>query len=197
MMEMKNGKTKHWKKKELNRLVKKAHILRIWSSKKDSNEYLMLLYLCSILPDDKDIYVTFADLENFISIGYLNGKEIEKIAKKEHKLTKEEKENYKKEWEMLVDENGDIRFFENEKIKSTNFNYLDKPILELLNETKAISCIEFVAELMVNYFLDTTGDYEYKYLLERLIKQGKIEVVSDGSEFKKRVENLIFIKLSK
>ncbi len=171
------------KKRLLDYYLKKAKTIRIWSSHKDDKEYLLLLYLCNYIDDDREIYVTFADTENYISICYLNGEQIEKIAKKEHKLTKKEKEYYKKEWRRLIKENGEIRFIENNKIKSVSFSYFDNAILEILKKLKDSSLVSFIGDLLGNNFLNNVGDLDYIYLINRLIKENKIEVISDGHEF--------------
>ena len=51
--------------------------------------------------------------------------EIKELLKYEHKLTDEEKDRYKNEWIKLVNENSEIRLFQNDKIISTNYDYLD------------------------------------------------------------------------
>lgn len=163
-------------KKELKESIKQAKKVRIWSSKDEDNEYLMLLYLCDYLPDDLEISVTFASDANIRSISYAGGeKEIKDVFKTEHILTKEEKEEYKKKWQKIVAQNGEVRFIEEGVMNSVNFDYFDEPLLDVLKTIGEVSIIEFVGDLIGNYFLNNAGDMEYKYLIDRLIKKNKIE----------------------
>lgn len=108
--------------------IDKDKTIRIWSSKSNTQEYLNFLYFCYKLPNEISVIFVNEYDEYVYSAGALNYKEVKELLKYEHNLTKEEKDKYKNEWIKLVNENSEIRLFENGKIISTNYDYLDKYI---------------------------------------------------------------------
>ncbi len=148
--------------------IDKDKTVRIWSSRNNTQEYLNFLYFCYKLPNR--IYVVFVNEydEYVYSAGALNYKEIKELLKYEHKLTKKEKDKYKKEWIKLVNENSEIRLFQNGKIISTNYDYLNSYIDKYYNEN---NIRRTVAALMCNDFENNLSSDVYNFLIERKINK--------------------------
>lgn len=108
--------------------IDKDKTVRIWGSCNNTQEYLNFLYFCYKLPNQ--ISVVFANEYNKYvnSVGETVPEEVKELLKYEHNLTKEEKDKYKNEWIKLVNENSEIRLFQNGKIISTNYDYLNSYI---------------------------------------------------------------------
>lgn len=162
---------------ELRKYVSKAKKIRVWSSQIAANEFLLLLYICYLFPN-KNISAVFADEYNPYcwSIGCMTFNEVNELSKKEHLLTMEEKELYINEWNRMVKENSTLRYIKNKEIKSVPINYFDKDILSYLGKQE-MKFITLVGKLMGNAVIDNDSDSIYAYLINRLIEQGKIEVV--------------------
>ena len=138
---------------------------------------------------DKNISVVFSDDYNPYcwSIGCMDFREVSELSKKEHLLTVTEKENYINEWKRIVKENSQLRYIENGNIKSVPINYFDKPILSRLGN-REIRFMVLVGELMANTIIDNNSALVYIYLINRLIEQGKIEVVRIDENGKKIIK---------
>lgn len=162
---------------ELRKYVSKAKKIRVWSSQIAADEFLLLLYICYLFPN-KNISAVFADEYNPYcwSIGCMTFNEVNELSKKEHLLTMEEKELYINEWNRMVKENSTLRYIKNKEIKSVPINYFDKDILSYLGKQE-MKFITLVGKLMGNAVIDNDSDSIYSYLINRLIEQGKIEVV--------------------
>lgn len=104
--------------------------VRIWTSHNNIQEFLGLLYFCHKFRGKK-ISVIFTDeySKSVHSVSTTTGDEIEKMLKYEKKLTMEEIIKYKNAWERLVSQNGEMRIFEHNKVKSIPFNYLKNHLL--------------------------------------------------------------------
>lgn len=179
---------------KLRKHVLKADKIRVWSSHKCANEFLLLLYICYLFPNKK-ISVVFADEYNPYcwSIGCMNFREVNELSKKEHVLTMEEKENYINEWKRIAKENSPIRYIENGSIRSVPIDYFDEKILSFLGNRK-IKFLTLVGELMGNEIIDNSSSAVYSYLINRLIEQRKIEVVridENGKKIIRATTNII------
>lgn len=162
---------------KLKKYVATVDKIRVWSSHKSTNEFLLFLYICYLFPD-KNISVVFADeYDSYCwSIGCMEFREVNKLAKKEHILSKKEKDYYLNEWKKIVNENSELRYVKDENIKSVPINYFDKTILSYL-ENKKIEFMELVGKLMADSVMDNESSSIYTYLINRLIKQEQIQVV--------------------
>lgn len=104
--------------------------IRIWSSHKNSNEYMTVLYICNLLEKyDAELYVVYSDeISNEAkSVGELDKEEIKNVEALERKLLKEEIIMYSKTWNSLLNDNSDIRYIDFDNIiKSCSYDYLDK-----------------------------------------------------------------------
>lgn len=148
--------------------IDKDKTVRIWSSRNNTQEYLNFLYFCYKLPNQ--ISVIFANEYNRYvnSVGETVPEEIKELLKYEHKLTKEEKDKYKNEWIKLVNENSEIRLFQNGKIISTNYNYIDDYIDKYYDKN---NIRRTVATLMENDTENNLSSDIYNFLIERKQKQ--------------------------
>ena len=144
--------------------IDKDKTVRIWSSRNNTQEYLNFLYFCYKLPNR--ISVIFVnEYDGYVySAGALNYKEIKELLKYEHKLTDEEKDRYKNEWIKLADENSEIRLFQNGKIISTNYNYLNSYIDKYYDKN---NIRRTVATLMGNDTENNLSSDIYNFLIER------------------------------
>ena len=144
--------------------IDKNKTIRIWSSKNNTQEYLNFLYFCYKLPNRISVIFVNEYDEYVYSAGALNYKEIKELLKYEHKLTKEEKDKYKNEWIKLVNENSEIRLFQNGKIISTNYDYLNSYIDKYYDEN---NIRRTVAALMGNDTENNLSSDIYNFLIER------------------------------
>lgn len=159
-------------------------IFRIWSSKKDNDSYLLLLYVCYLLKDKNvNIHVVYSTdyNENALSISSIESKEIEEVLKYEKVLSFDEINNYAKKWCELVEVNSDLRIIENEEIINKNYSDYDDIILMYLSEENECSIAQLIAKLVIGHVINDVGDIVYLYLINRLIDMEKIKVVKKES----------------
>lgn len=161
--------------------VNKDTIIRIYSSKINADDYLLMLYICNLLKDKVNtIKVVFvSDYKDVFSLGALDVPEIKEILKNKIELTKEEVSYYSKEWEELINANSEIRVLYNNKIINKNYSDYDEIILNKLDESKQCKIPQLIAGLLVN---SITSSYEvsvYSYLVDRLIKNKKIKLLDN------------------
>ena len=163
--------------------------IRIWTSHFEINSYLLFLYLCNHLKDkDCNLYVVYSDeYNNYYSPACMKESELEELSKLEHKLTKNEIIEYSKEWQRIKNAESDMRILENKKVKLVSFDYYNEEILNLLKELGEVKIAGLVGLFMSKHYLQ---DLVISYLVNRLIENDKIKVVSYGERF---FENVIII----
>ena len=145
--------------------IDKDKTVRIWSSKNNTQEYLNFLYFCYKLPNEISVIFVNEYDEYVYSAGALNYKEVKELLKYEHKITTEEKDRYKNEWIKLANENSKIRLFKNDKIISTNYDYLDEYIDKYYDKN---NIRKTVAALMGNDTENNLSSDIYNFLIERI-----------------------------
>ena len=155
--------------------------IRIWSSHKNSNEYLTVLYICNLLEKyDAELYVVYSDeiSSEAKSVGELDKEEIKNVDALERKLLKEEIIMYSKTWNSLLNDNSDIRYisFDN-TIKSCSYDYLEEKILNELKKYNEVRVGKFISNLKIDCIITEIDYSEYPYLVERLINKGEIKVI--------------------
>ena len=164
--------------KELNNISKNYKKIRVWSSHLDSDDYCLFLLIC-YLYQDKEIKVIFTEELNLgaTTICSVRESEIKKLEKREHILTKQEKEDYANEWESVVKSNKELRYMINGMVVSCNFDDFENKIIDRLEKNSKISISKFIADLMLNPIIPRVifSDFIYTYLIERLEKLGKIK----------------------
>lgn len=168
--------------------------IRIWSSKGNDNDYLLLLYLCNLLKDKSNhISVIFTTDYNdsVLSINSLYYKEIDLVSKYEKMLTLNEINNYSSEWEKLLEVNSELRVLENGIVKNKSYSDYDNIILRLLSKIEPCTVANLIGELMANFVINDTGSAEYQYLIDRLINQNKIRIIEkEDSHFNDIIETV-------
>ena len=159
-------------------------IIRIRSSKKNDDEYMLLLFLCNFLKDKiNKINLVFAnDYNKFLcSINALDYRKINDVLKYEKTLSKDEIKAYAKEWNDLVEINSELRVLENEKVKNKKYSDYYDIILNILKEIAPCKISILIAECMGNEVLNDAGDLVYLTLIDQLINLKKIKIVKKGT----------------
>lgn len=161
--------------------INQDSIIRIYSSKIDIDDYLLMLYICNLLKDkDNTIKVVFvSDYKDVFSLGALDTSEIKEVLNKEIELTKEEANNYSKEWEELINVNSELRVFENNRVINKNYSDYDDIILNELDKLGQCKIPVLVGNLLANAITTSYEVQTYSYLVERLIKNNKIKLNED------------------
>ena len=176
--------------KRLNEAINNNKEIRIWTSHLEINSYLLFLYLCNYLKDkDCNLYVVYSDEynKNCYSPACMKESELEELSKLEHKLSKIEIIEYSNEWQRIKNTESDLRILEDGKVKSVSFDYYNEEILNLLKELGKVKIARLVGLFMSKHYLQ---DLVISYLVNRLIENDKIKVVSYGERF---FENAIII----
>lgn len=172
---------------DLEKSVKNNNKIRIWTTHKQIDFYLMFLYVCNYYSNtDVNLYVLFSDEfdNDCFSPSCMNEKELEESSKLEHKLTKEEIKKYSNQWKKLINDNLDMRIIENNKVKSVAFDYYNDIILNKLNELGEVKMVSLVGRLMSDIHL---YDTVFTYLIYRLIKEEKIIITYKDERYWKSI----------
>ena len=172
---------------DLEESIKNNNKIRIWTTHKQIDSYLMFLYVCSYFSTtNSELYVLFSDEfdKNYYSPSCMNESELEELSKLEHKITKEEIKKYSNEWTEIVNNNLDMRIIENNKVKSVAFDYYNDIILNKLNELGEVKMVILVGRLMSDIHL---YDTVFTYLIYRLIKKEKIIVTIKNERYWKSI----------
>lgn len=176
---------------KLKEFLKNAEKIRVWSSHLDCDDYCLLLFICNFF-ENKNISVVYSEEYNWYATTCIkiDENEINELTKKEHNLKKYEIEQYKKEWEKIVEENTELRFMMNGSVKSVNINHFDNKILERLKILGETNIYFLVADLILNPIVPfvSYSDYIYLYLIHNLIDNKFIKKV--------KKDDKIFIKIN-
>lgn len=163
---------------KLKEFVNNCSKIRVWSSHLDSDDYCLLLLICYLFKD-KEISAIFSEELNWgaTTISAINEKEISELEKREHILTKWQKEDYCNEWKKIINDNKELRYMINGTVVSCNVDKFDEDIIDRLEKAGKIYIFKLVADLIGNpptpYVI--YSDYIYIYLIERLEKKGLIK----------------------
>lgn len=163
---------------KLKEYAKDCKKIRVWSSHLDCDDYCLLLLICYLFKD-KEISVIFSEELDWeaTTLGCVSEEEICILEKKEHILTRRQKENYGNEWENVVNDNKELRYMLNGKVISCDINNFDNEIIKRLEKNDKIYIFKFVADLMVNSIVPNVmySDWIYIYLINRLEEKGIIK----------------------
>lgn len=161
--------------------IKNGGKIRVWSSHKDIEPYLLLLFLSNEFKDsDVNLYVTFSEeFEKCPSPACLNPNELEKLSTMEHEVSKEEILEYSKVWEELVLINSPMRVIDKGQVLSENLDYFDNFILNLLEMRGSSKISRIAGEMLSTYHIQ---DSQIVYFIDELIKKGKIKIVEESKE---------------
>lgn len=168
---------------ELFKNIDKDTNVRIWSSKKNDDDYLLVLYLCNILKDKCDnisVIYTSDYNEYAISLNAVDYKEIKNLLDYEKILTKEEIEQFSKEWINLENINSQMRILENGIVTNKNYSDYDNIILSKLENIGESTIANLIGNLMVDFTINDAGDLVYLFLIDRLIENKKIVISKKG-----------------
>lgn len=161
----------------INESIKRKDKIRIWTSHYNIYSYLIMLYICNFVKNKHcELYVTYSDEynKNYVSPSLMNPKELENLAKLEHKLSEDDILKFSDVWETLVKTNSEMRVLENGIVKSVSIDHYDNVILNELKLLGTIEVVKLVAMLMKSVYLI---DSLYVYFIKRLIENNKIKVV--------------------
>lgn len=170
----------------LNELLDKVNSdtkIRIWSSKKNADEYMQLLFLCNFLKDKTNkISVLFSsDYNGVCSIDALDYKEIESLLKYEKSLSEEEIQLFSNQWNNLVEINSELRIFDEGKVKNKKYADYYDTILNILREKSACTIANLIADCMIKRVINDSGDLLYLFLIDQLIELNKIKIIEKGT----------------
>jgi len=157
--------------------------IRIWSSKKNDDDYLLVLYICYLLKDkctNISVIYTSDYNEYTYTLGAMDYKEVEDLLKYEKSLTQEEIACLSDEWNSLVDVNSELRVIENDKMENKKYSDYDEIILDTLKDLEECTIANLVGRLMINFTINSTSDSVYLYLIDRLIENKKIKITKKG-----------------
>ncbi len=170
--------------KEISNNITNHTVIRIWSSKKNDDDYMLLLFLCNFLKDRiNTINIVFSSDYNELqySINFLDYKKVNDVLKYEKKLSKDEIETYAKKWNKLVEINSELRTLENGEVKSKKYSDYYNIILSILKERKSCKIANLIGECMVKNVLNDARDFVYLYLIDQLIDLNKIKIIEKGA----------------
>ena len=161
--------------------------IRVWTSHLNSEEYCLLLLICYLFKN-KEIRAIFSEEKNWgaTTISSVSEKEISELEKKEHILTKWQKEDYSKEWEKIINDNKELRYMFNGTVVSCNIDQFNEEIISRIKKAKIINIFKLVANLMAYPMIPYLiyPDWVYIYLIEELEKKGILRsTLIDGKKY--------------
>ena len=169
---------------EISNNITNDTIIRIWSSKNNDDEYMLLLFLCNFLKDKiNKINVVFAnDYNEFLcSISALDYRKVNDVLKYEKTLYKGEIKAYAKEWNNLVKINSELRVLENGEVKNKKYSDYYDTILNIFKGITPCKISILIAECMGKEILNDASDLVYLTLIDQLIDLNKIKIVEKGT----------------
>lgn len=152
--------------------------IRIWYSSCDSESLNTYYFLVNYLSNkNKTIYRCDVYDEEYFSLGSYDSSKIEKLLLNTSKLNNDEVNNICLIWEKLLEENGDLRLLENNRLVSHSFDFLDNIILEYLSlYENSIKYHSFIGTLVSKELFGIRGDLFFSARIDYLINTGKIIV---------------------
>lgn len=159
--------------KSLKEKSKSYKSIRIWYSSIDSEDVSTLYFVINYLSDIENIYICDTNPSLFA----YSTQEISKLLEKTKKLTKEEIENYKKLWDKLEEENGDLRLLNKSHLESKSYEYLDNKIIEYLKQFGSIRYGYFIINECMKLF-NLKFDLLFKARIDKMIEDKKIEILN-------------------
>ena len=172
---------------DLLKSIDKDTIVRVWSSRNNSSDYLLLLYICNLIKDKCSIHVVFvSDLDERIQISLIDYKIIPELLEKEKVLTMDEVNKYIEEWNKELEINSDIRVMENGIIEHKSFSDYDDIILDYLDKLGRCKIGNLLEQLINNHVINNFDTTFYEYLINILIQNNKIRIVEKSDEYYSR-----------
>lgn len=157
--------------------------IRIWSSKKNDDDYMLLLFLCNFLKDKTNkISVVFSsDYDGVCSINALDYKEIESVLKYEKLLSEEEILLFSNQWNNLVEINSELRVFNGEKVENKKYADYYDTILNILKENSVCTIANLIGDCIVKRVINDAGDLLYLFLIDQMIELNMIKIIEKGA----------------
>lgn len=174
----------------LDSFIKNNKKIRIWTSRNDSDSYILLTYLCNYLKDvNCNLYVVYVDDYdiNCQSPSILREEQLEEAVKYEKKLLLQDIKELANIWVYIKNNKADMRLMINKKVELVSYNYFNDIILNKLKELGRVKESRLVANLLIEYHI---VDSIFVYLIDRLINKDKIKVVKK-SESGRKFDNII------
>lgn len=200
----------------LKNKLKCNNTVRIWFSSLDSEDYSFFLFVIYLINKiNKEVKINIINVGtipkndklkygSYWSLGCFSPNEIKELLQFERTLTQEEIQSLSKEWMKLESENSDIRIIDNKKLKSVNYEFLDKTILEELSKYEEVDEIRLIVDLMIRErekhdLGGINGEIIFSYRINELIKQNKIKIVRERLSVNaiKELEKRTVIKIVK
>lgn len=152
--------------------------IRIWYSSCDSESLNTYYFLVNYLSNkNKTIYCCDVYDEEYSSLGSYDSSKIEKLLLNTSKLNNDEVNDICLIWGKLLEENGDLRLLENNRLVSHSFDFLDNIILEYLSlYEESIQYYSFIGTLVSKELFGIRGDLFFSARIDYLINTGKIIV---------------------
>lgn len=174
--------------KILNSLID-THLIRIWCSRKDSDSYILLCYLCNYLKDKtSNISVIYSDDYDYNTPAIIRDEEFSKVLSCEHNLSISEINELSNIFDNIKNNNCELRIMKSNEVLLESYDYYNDIIIELL-KGKKIKVSSLVGQLLANY--DHLVDIIYCFLILRLINRDIIEIESSSERF---FNNIIMLK---
>lgn len=185
----KNKKIIKEKKNEIKNLLEyavKEREIRIWHNE-NAPSTCGFLYLLNLLKDknctiyevriSSKIKDRRSGEEKFIqTFGYVDDLEFISALKFEKELSKDDIENYLREWENIIRENKEMRILQDGKLKGVNINYFDERMLENVPDEKEFKIVKWIGRVIGSeeHHIDS---WFIESRIDEFIKQGKYRVV--------------------
>lgn len=178
--------------KQLTNSIKNKNKIRIWCSRKDSDSYILLPYICNFVKNMQcNLFVIYSDDydEKFLSPAILKEEELESITALEHKLSNDDIIKFSKIWDNIKSQKADIRIMYNNELKLVSYDYFDNIIIDKLKMLGTVKESKLVSKLFFEYHL---CDLIFVYLINRLIKEKRVIIVKKNSDTRE-FDNIISV----
>jgi hypothetical protein len=167
--------------------IKEKENIRFWYSSMNSEDVCFIsfaIYLINKHFSNKKIYIIDACEKNMPTLGSFLFNEIKELINIEKRLSDETIHSMIDNWNLLVNENSDLRLLINGKLNSFSFSYLDNKIMNSLSKYDELNVYSFVGiELLPRGLCSIYGDLIFHYRINELIKQNKIKITNKDKKF--------------
>ena len=169
---------------ELNNKIKDNNSVRIWYSTKDNEDVCNVCFLIYYLSkyDKLNIYLSDVSDNEHPTFGSYDIDELSNIIDNKVILSDKLKTKYIDMWTTLEQENSDIRVYENNIIKSYNFEYLDNLILNLLKSIGECKYYKLIGICMASRLCNFIAEVIFKERIDYLIKIKRIKITKTQLE---------------
>jgi len=162
---------------KIKKELKKYKNIRIWVDSKNNNSFLFKLYFCNEFY--KEIYdknLTMANIEGF----FTNHDKLEEFIDNdkvvETKLSIDELNKYKNEWDIQVKINSEIRDVRNGKIINLSYSDLYEPVLKIISEIGRVKRSKAISKLIDTDILNCKLPIIYNHIINRLVENKSLKV---------------------